>query len=94
MKTVKIIFNELVDAFENCSMGNRYFLNIYEGEMVFISEDTMLSEEVEEEYNKIDIASERFIAIPERDSSENYRDMADFVDTVENDCSKRNSRLL
>lgn len=66
MKRVKIDMQDLIDAFENCSLEHSYFF------------DT----EKEKIYEEIDSHPERFIAIPEQEPREGYNETVYFANTV------------
>lgn len=88
MKEVSLTEQQLKDLVETYDMQMDEFdcfLNIETGEVVSIAvydreeEDEELSEAIEEGFN------ETFFRLPARTSSEGYRDMIDFAETVTND---------
>ncbi|MFQ6060613.1 MAG: UPF0158 family protein [Thermoplasmata archaeon] len=78
---LKVNMDELAYAFENCSREMRYFLDLENGAVVVVSdyddEKEELEEKVEQELGK------RYLAIPCMGSEEAYRDMVDFIGSVE-----------
>ena len=81
MRKVKISIEDLIEAFENCSLDVQYFLDMEKGEVEFIGEFED-QENREEFYEKIDSNSEKYLSIPEKDSREEYHIMVDFVNNV------------
>ncbi|MFH1074640.1 MAG: UPF0158 family protein [Candidatus Firestonebacteria bacterium] len=81
-RKVEVCAGELISAFQDCSMEQRYFLDIEKGEIAFILEETMDTEKIEKTWDEIDSNPGRFIAIPERFPNEGYKEMVDFADTV------------
>src|SRR5574341_418303 len=74
---------ELYYAFEDSSGDHRYYLDLETGEVIFISEYYMDTEEKEELEEKIDEGiGGRYIFIPGADSHEGYEDMVGFMETV------------
>ncbi|MBN3039562.1 MAG: hypothetical protein JW867_00370 [Candidatus Omnitrophica bacterium] len=82
MKKVRIPMDELMDAFENCSVEHQYYWDTEENRMIFISEFSEMNEQ-EAFYEEVDRNPKRYIAIPERETRSDYNDMADFANTVE-----------
>lgn len=68
-------------AMEDADLGNRYFLNMITGEVVFFSDDLGLSEEDEHLSEEID-GSDDYVAVERIPSHEAYQWMVDFVDEV------------
>ena len=85
MKKVAIDMEELIDAFENCSVELRYFLDIERGEIIFTPGYTGFEEEKEKFHARIDSNPERYLSIPERGSRKGYDEMADFAATVDDE---------
>ncbi|MBS7251549.1 MAG: hypothetical protein KIH08_13315 [Candidatus Freyarchaeota archaeon] len=78
-------FDEICWAFEDVSFDTRYYLDLKTGEIIFVS-DFMDREEIEEIREKLDAEfGERYILIPKMDPSEGYRDMEDFIETVQDE---------
>lgn len=84
-------------AMEDADMGNRYFLNMVTGEMVFFSDYLGLSEEDERLSEEID-GSNDYVAVERIPSHEAYQWMVDFVDEVvapaDEDAAKKLSLAL
>jgi len=81
-KSLDINVDELCEAMEDSSYEHDYYLDLETGEILFVSEDMddeetgKLREQIEEDY-------ERYERIPKAESDEGYRDMVDFIATVE-----------
>jgi hypothetical protein len=80
-RLLKIDIDELCNAMEDSTFENDYYLDLETGEILFVSE-YMEDEGVEIE-NRIEEEYERFERIPQPESYEAYRDMEDFIITVE-----------
>lgn len=75
---------ELCAAFEDSYIEHRYFLDLLMGEVIFISDEFMDDGEREELDEKVEEGlMERYIPIPQDSSEEGYRDMEEFIETVE-----------
>jgi len=79
-KSLKIDLDELCNAMEDHSFGNDYYLDLETGEILFVSE-YMEDEGIEIE-NRIEEEYERYELIPQTESYEAYRDMEDFIATI------------
>ena len=84
-KEVHVDLQELCAAYSHHSADSRYYLDLETGEVIYVSEfmdDDLtgeLEERIEEGYG------ERIISIPCESSAEGYRDMEDFIVTVEDE---------
>ena len=83
-KALRIDLDELCEAMDNSSYENQYYLDLETGEILFISE-YMDDEETGNLKDHIEEEFERYEAIPIAESYEGYRDMQDFIATVENE---------
>jgi len=83
-KVLRIDLDELCDAMENSSFENEYFLDLETGEIILISEH-MDDEETEKLKDRIEEKFDRYEQIPKVESHEGYRDMVDFITTIEDD---------
>jgi hypothetical protein len=83
-KALNINLDELCEAMEDSSYENEYFLDLETGEVLFIS-DYMDDEETSELKDRIEEDSDRYERIPKAESHEGYRDMVDFIATVDNE---------
>jgi len=83
-KRLKICLDELCSAMEDSSYEHRYYLDLKTGEIVLIS-DWMDEEEVERLREGIEDRPDRYRQIPKVESYEAYRDMEDFIATVEDE---------
>ena len=81
-KQLKIDIDELCNAMEDHSFDNEYYLDLETGEILFVSE--YMNDEVIDIKNRIEEEYERFEQIPQVKSYEGYRDMEDFIATVDN----------
>ena len=83
-KYLKIDMDELCSAIEGTSYEHEYYLDLDNGEILFLSqyaddkETGGLKEQIEEEF-------ERYVRIPSAESHEGYQDMVDFITTLENE---------
>ena len=74
---------EICILFEDSSCEHRGYLDLKTGEIIQIFDDIMDTEEKQELDDKVDEGlGERYIAIPNAESYEGYRDMEDFIETV------------
>ena len=80
-RLLKIDLDELCNAMEDHSFENDYYLDLETGEILFVSE-YMDYEGIDIE-NRIEEEYERFERIPQTESYEGYRDMENFIATVE-----------
>ncbi len=83
-KRLKICLDELCSAMEDSSYEHIYYLDLKTGEIVLIS-DWMDEEEVERLREGIEGSPDRYRQIPKVESYEAYRDMEDFIATVEDE---------
>ena len=83
-KLLRINMDELCEAMENSSYENEYYLDLETGEILFLSE-YMDDEETERLRDKIDEEPDRYEPIPKAESREGYKDMRDFIASVENE---------
>ena len=83
-RALNIDLGELCDAMENSSFENEYFLDLETGDILFISE-YMDDVETEKLKDKIEEEFERYEQIPNAESHDGYRDMEDFIATMENE---------
>ena len=81
-KPLKIDIDELCNAMEDHSFDNEYYLDLETGEILFVSE--YMNDEVIDIKNRIEEEYERFEQIPQVKSYEGYRDMEDFIATIDN----------
>ncbi|MFC1955908.1 UPF0158 family protein [Chloroflexota bacterium] len=83
-KTLHIDLDELCEAMDNSSYENQYYLDLKTGEILFISE-YMDDEETEKLKDQVEEGNDCYESIPMAESHEGYRDMQDFIATVENE---------
>jgi len=83
-KTLKIDLDELCSAIENRSYEHEYYLDLDNGEILFLSEymddeeTRILKDQMEEDFD-------RYERIPKAESHEEYEDMVDFIATVKDE---------
>ena len=83
-KTLKIDLDELCSAMENSSYEHEYYLDLDNGEILFLSEymddeeNRKLKDQIEEDFD-------RYERIPKAESHEGYEDMVDFIATVKDE---------
>lgn len=84
-KEVHVDLQELCIAYSHYSADSRYYLDLETGEVIYVSEfmDEDLTGELEERIEEG--YGERIISIPCESSEEGYRDMEDFIVTVEDE---------
>ena len=80
-KPLKIDIDELCNVMEDHSFDNEYYLDLETGEILFVSE--YMNDEVIDIKNRIEEEYERFERIPQTESYEAYRDMEDFIATID-----------
>lgn len=85
MRKLKINWNELMDAFDNCRIGYQYYLDIVTGEILYISDEWMDTDEIERLYEQIKSDRKRYLDIPTHSSSEGYQEMQAFAETVKDE---------
>jgi len=83
-KTLKIDLDELCSAMENSSYEHEYYLNLDNGEILFLSE-YMDDEETRKLKDQIEEDFDRYERIPKAESHEGYDDMVDFIATVKDE---------
>ncbi|MCK4852264.1 MAG: hypothetical protein KAS86_04035 [Candidatus Omnitrophica bacterium] len=84
MKKVNIDMEELIYAFQKCTIEGEYFLDAENGEMIYVSEvdDTKKKEAALEKMNS---DPERYVLLPTDSSRKGYNDMLDFIATVKDE---------
>lgn len=85
MRRVNAILGDLIDAFDNCRIGEQYYLDLKTGEILHTSDEFMEEEDLQEIYESLDEERERYLSIPEGGSHEGYRDMVAFVESLEDE---------
>jgi len=83
-KTLKIDLDELCSAMENSSYEHEYYLDLDNGEILFLSE-YMDDEETRKLKDQIEEDFDRYERIPKAESDEGYEDMVDFIATVKDE---------
>ena len=83
-KTLKIDLDELCSAMENSSYEHEYYLDLDNGEILFLSE-YMDDEETRKLKDRIEEDFDRYERIPKAESHEGYEDMVDFIATVKDE---------
>lgn len=86
MKKIKVDWDGLCHAFEDASGEIDYYLDTETGEVFMVSDLVMSSEECEKIKDEIEAAAEdRYLYIEGQMPWEGYRDMEDFIETVEDE---------
>ncbi len=83
-KLLKVDLDELRSAMEDSSWEHAYYLDLETGEILSMS-DHVDDEETEKLRNDIEANLDRYEPIPKTESYEGYKDMEDFIVTVEDD---------
>jgi len=83
-KTLKIDLDELCSAMESSSYEHEYYLDLDNGEILFLSE-YMDDEETRKLKDQIEEDFDRYERIPKAESHEGYEDMVDFIATVKDE---------
>lgn len=83
-KALNIDIEELCAAMEDGSYEHEYYLDLDSGEVLLLSE-YVGDEETGELEEQIEENSDRYERIPRAESHEGYRDMVDFIVTLENE---------
>jgi hypothetical protein len=83
-KVLKINLDELCEAIDNSSYEHKYYLDLWTGEILFISE-YMDDEETKKLEDQVEKDFDRYEPIPIVESYEGYRDMQDFITTVKDE---------
>lgn len=80
-KALRIDLDELCQAMEDSSYEHDYYLDLDNGEILFLSE-YMDREETKKLRDQIEESPDRYELIPKAESHEGYEDMVDFIATV------------
>lgn len=80
-KALRIDLDELCQAMEDSSYEHDYYLDLDNGEILFLSE-YMEEDETQKLRDQIEENSGRYELIPKAESHEGYGDMVDFIATV------------
>lgn len=83
MRKIKANLSELIDAFDDCCIGDEFYLDVKSGELLRVSDEFMETEETEEIYERLDDEPERYLSIPTESSREGYQDMVAFAESLE-----------
>lgn len=83
LRKIPVELAELCAAVDDASLEHRYFLDTETGEVILISEVSD-GDEVQQQLGEIDEAeSGHYLEVPRADSHEGYRDLEDFILTVQ-----------
>ena len=83
-KALNIDIEELCEAMEDSSYEHEYYLDLDNGEILFLSE-YMDDEETRKLKDQIEEDFDRYERIPKAESHEGYEDMVDFIATVKDE---------
>ena len=81
-KRVRVDLEELGTALEDSSYEHRYYLDLETGEIPLLS-DYMDTDEAQKLEDRLEEEPDRYEAVPKTGSDEAYRDMEEFIGTVE-----------
>ena len=93
MRKVKANLSELSEAFDNCRIGYEFYLDLKTGEVFYISDEFMDTDEIEKIYQRLDDEPERYLSIPTESSREGYQDMVAFTESLEDENLKEKLRI-
>lgn len=83
---LEVDLDELCAAYEDMSEMNSQYLDLQTGEILLVVHQEGVAEQNEQNKKKIERDEEgRFLKIPCTDSREGYRDMKDFIRTVDDE---------
>ncbi|NQT47724.1 MAG: hypothetical protein HQ578_01970 [Chloroflexi bacterium] len=82
-KPLNMDIEELCAAMEDSSYEHEYYLDLDSGEVVFLPE--YMGDGETEDLDQIEEKFDRYERIPSTESHEGYRDMVDFIATLENE---------
>lgn len=85
MRKVKANLSELMDAFDDCRIGDEFYLDVKTGELLRVSDEFMERDETEKIYERLDSEPERYLSIPTESSREGYQDMVAFTESLEDE---------
>ena len=85
MRKVKANLSELMDAFDDCHIGDEFYLDVKTDELLRVSDEFMETEETEKIYERLESEPERYLSIPTESSREGYRDMVAFTESLEDE---------
>jgi hypothetical protein len=85
MRKVKANLSDLMDAFDDCRIGDEFYLDVKTGELLRVSDEFMETDETEKIYERLDSEPERYLSIPTRSSREGYQDMVAFSESLEDE---------
>ncbi|MFQ6052154.1 MAG: UPF0158 family protein [Candidatus Hydrothermarchaeota archaeon] len=85
MRKVKANLSELMDAFDDCRIGDEFYLDVKTGELLRVSDEFMETDETEKIYERLDSEPERYLSIPTEGSREGYQDMVAFTESLEDE---------
>ncbi|MBS3782214.1 MAG: hypothetical protein KGY66_08470 [Candidatus Thermoplasmatota archaeon] len=81
---LEVDIDELCEAYEFSNFENSYYLDLDTGEVLLIVHHSGVAEQNRKNKKKIEQDDEgRYIKVPSTDSREGYRDMQDFIQTVD-----------
>ena len=85
MRKVKANLSELMDAFDDCRIGDEFHLDAKTGELLRVSDEFVETDEAERIYERLNSEPERYLSIPPESSREGYRDMVAFTESLEDE---------
>jgi len=85
MRKVKANLSELMDAFDECRIGYEFYLDLKTGELLHVSDEFMMTDEIEKIHERLNSEPERYLNIPTESSREGYQDMVAFTESLEDE---------
>jgi len=85
MRKVKANLSELMDAFDECRIGYEFYLDLKTGGLFHVSDEFMVTDEIEKIHQRMGNESERYLNIPTDSSREGYQDMVAFTESLEDE---------
>ncbi len=93
-ESLKVDLDELCEAYEYSSFLNTHYLDTETGEVLLVVHEEGVAEQNEKNKKKIERDEEgRYVEVPGGTSREGYRDMQDFIQTVEDEDLREKLRI-
>ena len=89
---MKVKLNEIIDAIDFTDQNTEYFLDRETGELVYVNDMVMTSQEQEEIYDQLD--EHGFYRLPDQRDIDDYRTMESFISTLSGTVADRLSRAI
>jgi len=83
---LEVDLEELCEAYEYSSFMNSHYLDLKTGEVLLVVHEEGVAEQNRKNKEKVEQDKEgRYVEVPSTDSREGYRDMEDFIQTVDDE---------